>query len=821
MRRANSRLKPLVIGILSLEIAFFWTLGFLGRFLFLEGRPLYAQFLIFGFSLTVGLYAFRAYDSERLSQRLPSFLSALQGMLFGGLLGTALLMTQFPRITRASFVQAYLLQLIFVVLVRLVSAPYFRPRKRRQGVFVIGDRRWESVMHEIGSGLGLDFDPLGFIPVDCFPRFCLTCRKRDHLVVVSDAALLGSDHFQSLIFSLGKKVEAVELLPNLAERALGRVPLSVAGEFKSHYEIALNRELSDPLQRLFDVALAILGLIVGAVFLLLSMVLVFLDGGLPVVVTREHVGLNGRLVRTHRLRITSFSHPGSHECASSKKMTRTGTFLKLIHLDALPLLWDVLCGRIALVGPSLLECESEEEFLQDIPFFRYREMARPGVTGLGKLKFPCLTGEEEARKAFEYDLYYLLRRSTFIDLQILLKTIGMLFSPMEKPPENGHRKEDPVILHLAKGYWPYIGGMETVVRQLSEGAVNKGYRVKVLCYGQEEEVVLINGVEVYRVRPSFRVGGAPIVLGYRSRFRQLVDQADILHFHCPNPMPELFATWLPQRTFKEKPVIATFHSDPLRPGWALPAYSLLLKAFLEKCHFLAATSPSYRLSSEFLKPHREYCRVIPLGADTSRFSEIPPDRVSQVEALMGTLGRPRVLFVGRLVYYKGVDVLLRAIAKVPELNGIIVGQGPLGAELKALARHLGVMDRVRFLGFLSDDLYPAVYRCADIFALPSVARTEAFGIVAVEAMAAGLPLVTTELSTGTSYHNRDGETGFVVPPGDINTLADRLSRLAADESLRLSFGLSGKERAREHFEEDSTLEAYLSLYGEAARKLPH
>jgi rhamnosyl/mannosyltransferase len=675
-------------------------------------------------------------------------------------------------------------------------------------------------MHEIGSGLGLDFDPLGFIPVERFPRFCQTCEKRDYLVVVSEAGLLKCDHFQNLIFSLGDKVEAVELLPNLAERALGRVPLSVAGEFQAHYEITLNRESSDPLQRLFDVALAILGLIVGAVFLIPSMVLVFLDGGLPVIVTREHVGLNGRLVRTHRLRTTSSSQTERDSGVLSKELSRTGHFLKSFHLDALPLLGDVLGGRIALVGPSLLEREFEEEFFPGIPFFRYRKTARPGVTGLGKLKFPCQTGEEEARKAFEYDLYYLLHRSTFIDLQILLKTIGLLFSPGEKLPQNGHGEEEPVILHLAKGYWPSIGGMETVVRQLAEGAVNKGYRVKVLCYGQEEEVVWINGVEVHRVRPSFRVGGAPIVLGYRSRFRELVDQADILHFHCPNPMPEFFATWLPQRTFKEKPVIATFHSDPLRPRWALPAYSLLLKAFLEKCHFLAATSPSYRLSSEFLKPHREYCRVIPLGADTTRFTNVSKDRISQVEALIGPLGHPRVLFVGRLVYYKGVDVLLRAIARVPGLNGVIVGQGPLGGEMKALARHLGLVDRVRFLGFLSEELYPAVYCCADIFALPSVARTEAFGIVAVEAMAAGLPLVTTELSTGTSYHNRDGETGFVVPPGDVLALADSLARLGADEGERSRFGLSGARRAREHFEEASTLEAYLSLYGEAARKLP-
>lgn len=818
MRRANSRLKPLIAGIVAAEMFFFWVAGYLGKFMFLDGNLFLAQYLIFQACLFLGLFGFRAYDSLRLKDRLASLFAATEGMLFGGLLGAATLMTQFPRIPRASFIQAFLIQLAFVLLIRVLLAPHFLPRKRRQGVFVIGDRRWESLMHEIGEALGMEFDPLGFIPPQHITSFSRNCSTRNYLVVLADTGSIRERELHESLFSLGSRIEAIEILPNLAERALGRVPHSVALEFWTHYEVALNQGNTDPLQRLFDILLCVPGLLLGLPAAVVATICLLIETGLPLFTTLERIGLEGQPIRIRRFRTT---HPSLHDPLSNhsrENQTRVGRVLKFLHLDAYPLLWDVFTGRLSLVGPSPAEAESYELRVRTIPFYRYGSFVRPGITGLGKLRIPNPSSEEEIRKHLEFDLYYVLHRSPFLDLQILAKTLGLVFSSPERQKEAGRESEEPVILHLAKGYWPTIGGMETVVRQLAEGAVRRGYRVRVLCYGQEDETVWINGVEVNRVHPTLRVGGAPIVLGYSSKFQNLLKDADILHFHCPNPMAEWSAVWLPQGTFKEKAVIATYHSDPLRPKWALPPYRLLLKSFLGKCHFLAATSPAYRLSSEFLKPHREYCRVIPLGIGTARFADISEERIRQVESLISPLGHPRVLFVGRLVYYKGIDILLKALALVPELHGIIVGQGPLSAELKSLAQRLGLKNRVCFLGFLSDELYPAVYRCADIFALPSVARTEAFGIVALEAMASGLPLVTTELSTGTSYHNRHQETGFVIPPGDPLALGDSLRVLLQDPESCKHLGTNGNARVVRHFEEGKMVQSYLDLYEEASRK---
>jgi len=178
-----------------------------------------------------------------------------------------------------------------------------------------------------------------------------------------------------------------------------------------------------------------------------------------------------------------------------------------------------------------------------------------------------------------------------------------------------------------------------------------------------------------------------------------------------------------------------------------------------------------------LKPIENRCTVIPLGVDVERFSNVSPEAAAECEKMLEGLPRPRVLFVGRLVYYKGVDVLLKALAEVPGVSCVVVGDGPLKRELTSLAENLGISERVRFLDPLPEDLYPSIYHCADLFALPSVERTEAFGIVGLEAMAAGLPLITTELGTGTSFYNVEGLTGFICAPSSERELGSRIEEI--------------------------------------------
>lgn len=366
------------------------------------------------------------------------------------------------------------------------------------------------------------------------------------------------------------------------------------------------------------------------------------------------------------------------------------------------------------------------------------------------------------------------------------------------------------LLVVNKAYWPHLGGVETVARQLAEGAAAAGFEVTALCLGERDTEEEINGVRVHRVGSALRIGSAPLAWQFLKKYDELIQKTDVIHFHAPNPMGEL-ALLLKGRGKAER-VICTYHSDPLRPKWAAGAYQRLLKLFLDRCDAIIATSPNYIQSSPVLKPIENRCTVIPLGVDVERFSKVDPEAVARCEKILEGLPPPRVLFVGRLVYYKGVDVLLKAVAQVPSVSAVIVGDGPLKRDLAGLAEKLGIASRVRFLDPLPEDLYPAIYQCADLFVLPSVERTEAFGIVGLEALAAGIPLITTELGTGTSYYNRDRFTGFVVPAGNIEVLVNKFALLRSGKRLTNQFGECG-DAGCERFNLTRARESYGAFYG--------
>jgi rhamnosyl/mannosyltransferase len=200
--------------------------------------------------------------------------------------------------------------------------------------------------------------------------------------------------------------------------------------------------------------------------------------------------------------------------------------------------------------------------------------------------------------------------------------------------------------------------------------------------------------------------------------------------------------------------------------------------------------------------------VIPYGIDTEQFEQCDADAVRSVRA---RYGERLVISVGRLVYYKGFDVLIRAMASVRG-KLLIVGDGPLRGELQALAVQLGVADKVVFAGEINNAGVTPYYHAADLFALASVARSEAFGIVQIEAMAAGLPVVNTSLDSGVPFVSLDGQTGLTVPPGNPQALAAAINRLLDDRGLRQSLGQAGVRRARQEFSLDTMLGRTLQLY---------
>ena len=174
-----------------------------------------------------------------------------------------------------------------------------------------------------------------------------------------------------------------------------------------------------------------------------------------------------------------------------------------------------------------------------------------------------------------------------------------------------------------------------------------------------------------------------------------------------------------------------------------------------------------------------------------------------------------LLFVGRLRYYKGLDTLLHALTHLPGVALTVVGDGPMRAPWQALAHQLGLGERVGFVGDVDDAQLPARYLEADLFVLPANARAEAFGTVLLEAMAAGLPCVTTELGTGTAWIVQHGVTGLVVPPGDAEALRGAIESLLHDTSLRRTMGEAGRARVEKHFTVERMIEGVEQVYRQA------
>ncbi len=307
----------------------------------------------------------------------------------------------------------------------------------------------------------------------------------------------------------------------------------------------------------------------------------------------------------------------------------------------------------------------------------------------------------------------------------------------------------------------------------------------------------VDGVPVTRVASFGRVGAVsltPSLALWLSRA-----SADVVVLHEPNPMALVACNLAPP----DVPLVVWFHSEVMRPRWQ---YRLFYEPFLDRVLNRAArivvSAPPMR-DVPALAGHRDKVTVLPFGLDPAGYpvQPAPEPRAGQL---------PTLLFVGRLVAYKGLDVLLRALVDVPA-SLVLVGDGPLREPLQQLARDLGVDDRVTFAGRVTDADRLAWFGRADLVVLPSVSRQEAFGMVQVEAMLTGRPVVSTGLPTGVPWVNQHGESGLIVPPGDSAALAGALRTLCADPALRARLGDGGRARASRLFTAERMCADFASL----------
>lgn len=368
---------------------------------------------------------------------------------------------------------------------------------------------------------------------------------------------------------------------------------------------------------------------------------------------------------------------------------------------------------------------------------------------------------------------------------------------------------------LNKYYPPHLGGIEYHVRYLSEALVSQDHvQVRAIVSNEGPETIreVLGGVDVLRLGRSFAAASTPVAFGMRSAIRlesTRPDPADLLHLHFPYPWGEV--SWL--RAHAGLPTVVTYHSDIVRQKAALAAYTPLLRTFLAKADLIISGSPNLIEHSEFLQPVAAKCRVVPFGYDLTRY-EATPETLARAAKLRESHARPIVLFVGRLVYYKGVEVLVHAMRDV-DADLVVIGSGPLEGKMREIAVAAGISDRITFMPPVPDEELVAWYHAADVFCLPSVERSEAFGAVQVEAHACGTPVVSTNLPTGVPFVNADRVTGLIVPPGDAGALTSALTRLIDDPDLRARLGAQARDRAREMFSLKAMTSGVLDVYREA------
>lgn len=377
------------------------------------------------------------------------------------------------------------------------------------------------------------------------------------------------------------------------------------------------------------------------------------------------------------------------------------------------------------------------------------------------------------------------------------------------------------ILQLNKLYYPYIGGIEHVVQQIAEG-LNQNTDMKVLVCrdkgkGSSEQ---INGVSITRTASLGILSSMPISLKYPFAVRKAAKECDILILHMPFPLGDLA---LLLSGFRGR-VILIWHCDIVRQKRLMKLYRPLMNWTLRRADTIITATEGHIKDSDYLNIYKDKCMIIPYGVsqdiynDSCAYINENNNHSSQNE------NEITFLFVGRLVYYKGGDILINAFAnamktykeenKTYRATLRIAGSGPLKNELEELTEKLDIKDSVIFIGNVNDDELKQEYRGCDVFVLPSTAKSEAFGLVQIEAMSYGKPVINTNLPSGVPYVGIHNITGLTVEPSDINSLSEAILFMMKNPDKRNEMGIAARQQVEDIYLEETMMTDLMKIFEE-------
>lgn len=370
------------------------------------------------------------------------------------------------------------------------------------------------------------------------------------------------------------------------------------------------------------------------------------------------------------------------------------------------------------------------------------------------------------------------------------------------------------VLEVNKAYYPHIGGIETLVKQYSQ-------ELRTICNADVKTLVCrdgrgkttretLDGVKLTRAGSLGTYFSCPLSLSFIRLFRKMAKEADVVHIHVPFPLADIA---LLLSGFKGR-VVVSWHSDVVKQKKLMAFYKPFMMKLLKRADCIITATKGHIDGSDYLPDFRKKCRIVPYGITPEDYLSV--ERSPVLTNRLNNKKNVKVFFTGRLVYYKGVDILLKAFAMTENCELFIAGTGEMDQELKNFAKRHHIEKKVHFLGFLPDEELKQAYADCDIFVLPSVAKSEAFGIVQLEAMVYGKPVINTKLPSGVPYVSVHGKTGLTVPPSDAKALAEAINTLAADAKMRENFGKAAAERVMTEFNEKNVVR---KLYGVLSENL--
>ena len=364
------------------------------------------------------------------------------------------------------------------------------------------------------------------------------------------------------------------------------------------------------------------------------------------------------------------------------------------------------------------------------------------------------------------------------------------------------------ILHIGKFYPPCFGGIEKVNYDIVEGLNAGGIQTDVLCSNHTKGNVFTNNIyKIYRVHTLKVIASTPLSYSFITTLKKVQDEYDIIHIHLPNPMANL-AVFLTQPKAK---IVLHWHSDIIKQRKLMILYKPLLHWLLKKSTSIVVTSPTYVEGSSILKKYRDKITCIPIGIDSKELT-IKRD---VLDKLKETYKDKKIVFsLGRLVYYKGFEYLIEASKSLPNDTIILIaGIGELKDKLQEQISANKLEHKVKLLGRISFEKLGAYYELCNIFCFPSTERSEAFGVVQIEAMSFGKPVISTSIKgSGVDWVNLDNVSGIIVPPKEANKLAEAITELLVDKEKYKRLSEGAKKRYEEIFTKDKMVEEFKKLY---------